>query len=82
VASPAITAPGLTTLSFGAADIAGNREPTRRESVLAGPADDGLTYACAAPTPTFSVPAHGTLAVAGTVTVNAARFPFSTTIGF
>ncbi len=76
-AQPAITTPGLTTLTYAATDAAGNKGASQSESVIVG-----LGFACAGPTPTFSLPQHGTLLVTGTATSNGKSAPFSQSIPF
>lgn len=68
---------GLTTLTFAATDKVGNAEVTRSESIIVG-----RGFACAGPTPTFSLPAHGTLDVAGTATTGSKTSPFSLSRAF
>jgi hypothetical protein len=81
-AQVSITNNGLTTLTYAAKDVAGNQEATKSESILVGRADNTLGFACAAPTPTFTIPTHGSLAVSGTVTTGGITLPFSATITF
>lgn len=81
-AALAVTAAGLTTLRYAAADIAGYQEAAKSLSILVGTAQDGGAFACAAPTPGFTLPAHGTLLVEGTVTVNGTTRPFKTKVRF
>lgn len=81
-ANPSITALGLTTLTFAAKDVAANNEATKSESVVVGTGDDHFRFACAAPTPTFVIPTHGSVVVTGTVTINGTTSPFSKTITF
>ena len=45
-------------------------------------ADDKLPFACAAPTPGFSLPPHGSLVLTGTLTVNGQTKTFSKTVKF
>lgn len=76
---------GLSTLTFAATDVVGNRESTQSQStgvVIIGRGDDGVTFGCAAPTPVFAMPAHGTLVVSGTATGVGFTVPFSKTILF
>jgi hypothetical protein len=80
--TPLISNNGLTTLTFAAKDVAGNQEATKSESILSGRGDDGLAYACAAPTPTFTIPTHGSISATGTVVINGTTYPFSKTVSF
>jgi hypothetical protein len=80
--TPLISNNGLTTLTFAAKDVAGNQEATKSESILAGRGDDGFAYACAAPTPTFTIPTHGSVAASGTVVISGQTYPFSKTISY
>lgn len=76
-----LTAPGRTTLTYAATDVAGNEEAQKSLSVVVGRGDDdGVRFACAAPTPSFALPAHGTLLLAGTITTNGQTVPFSKTV--
>jgi hypothetical protein len=81
-AQPSITANGLTTLTYAAKDVAGNSEATKSESVLVGRADNFIGFACASPTPTFTIPDHGKLVVSGTITSSGITLPFNQTITF
>ncbi len=76
-ARPSITALGVTTLTYAATDVAGNQEATRSESVIVGG-----DLACAGPTPTFSLPRHGTLQLNGTATANGRTYFFNRSISF
>jgi len=78
---PMITATGLTTLTYAALDVAGNREAIKNQSIVVGRGDDGFAYACAA-TPSFAVPLHGMLVVTGAVTANGKTFQFKKSITF
>jgi hypothetical protein len=49
---------------------------------VVGRSDDGITYGCAAPTLTFAMPAHGALAISGTLAVNSVTDPFHKTVTF
>ena len=82
-ASVPISAAGLTTLTYSATDTTGNQEASKSLSMFVGSVDNGKTLlACAAPTPTFALPAHGTLVLTGTVTVNGLTSSFSKTFKF
>jgi hypothetical protein len=78
-ASPSITAPGHTTLSYWSTDVAGNKEDAHSEKVIVASSDDdgGRTFACASPAPTFQVPPHGVLVASGTLTIFGHTFPFT-----
>jgi hypothetical protein len=45
---------GVTTLTYAATDLAGNQEPSRSQSIVVS-----AGFACAGPTPTFSLPSTG-----------------------
>jgi hypothetical protein len=72
-----ITPRGLTTLTYAATDRAANQESTKSESVIVG-----TGFACANPSPAFSMPNHGTLLLNGTATANGKSFPFNQSISF
>jgi hypothetical protein len=62
------------------ADHGGVRE---REPERAGRhRDDRLPFACTAPTPSFSLPAHGSVVFTGTLASDGKRKPFSRTVKF
>jgi hypothetical protein len=75
--SVTLTTPGQTTLTYAATDLAGNQAAPQAETVVVG-----VGFACAGPQASFSVPAHGTLVLTGTATVNGESYPFSRTIPF
>jgi hypothetical protein len=77
-----ITAAGLTTFTYTAADRAGNAATPHSVTVLVGNTADSLLFACAAPTPAFSMPAHGMLVVNGQVTLNGMSVPFQRVVPF
>ncbi len=77
-----ITKTGFTTLTYAAADVAGNNEATKSVTVLAGNSGTGLGFACGAPTPMFTLPSHGSAIVTGTATVGTTSIPFTITIRF
>jgi hypothetical protein len=80
---PTISATGVTTLAYAAVDRVGNQETSHSLKVLAGTVDNGkASFACAAPAPTFALPAHGTLVLTGTATVNGVTAPFSKSLRF
>jgi hypothetical protein len=76
-----ITATGPTILTYGATDKAGNQGPAGSETIFVAALDQsGQPFACAAPTPAFQIPRHGTLIVTGTVTVNGHTSSFTKTV--
>jgi hypothetical protein len=76
-AQVALTASGVSTITYSGADSAGNLSTSSRQTVIVG-----LGFACAAPTPTFTVPAHGILTVTGTAVANGRSYPFNQSITF
>ena len=78
-ASPSITAPGHTTLSYWSTDVAGNKEDAKSESVMIATSDDngGRSFACASPPGPFQMPPHGTLVASGTLTFYGHTYPFT-----
>ena len=68
---------GATTISYSAKDFAGNQEASHQLKVF-----NASPFACM---PTFTatgVPAHGTLAVAGSYTVRTSSGPVTTPFSF
>jgi hypothetical protein len=76
-AQVAISNHGRTTLIFAATDNAGNTDATHSETLIVGHG-----FACATPTPSFSMPDAGTLVLSGTATVGGSSYPFNQTIPF
>ncbi|MBV9543602.1 MAG: hypothetical protein JOY61_04430, partial [Chloroflexi bacterium] len=58
-------------------DVAGNQEHTTSQSTIIG-----AGYACSGPSPSFSMPAHGTLLMTGAAASNGQSYPFSANIPF
>ncbi|MBV9170099.1 MAG: hypothetical protein JOZ81_08455 [Chloroflexi bacterium] len=76
-AEVSITAPGMTTLTASATDVAGNVAPKQSEAVFVASG-----FGCAGPTPGFNLPQHGTVVLTGTATINGQSIPFHDTIHF
>jgi hypothetical protein len=76
-----LTASGTTTVSYSATDFAGNREATHQLMLF-----NSSPVACMPAIIVTSVPAHGTLSVSGSYTVQTSTGPstkaFSFTITF
>jgi len=75
VAQVTITKHGRTVLTDAATDRAGNLEATHSETLIIGHG-----FACATPTPSFSLPDAGTLVLSGTATAGGTSSPFNATI--
>ena len=73
----AISNHGRTALTYAATDVAGNIETTHSETVIVGHG-----FACATPTPSFTLPDAGTLVLSGTATAGGTSYPFNQTIPF
>jgi hypothetical protein len=83
VVLPTVSAAGLTTVVYAATDKVGNQQANRSLGVVVGSVDEGkIAFACAAPTPSFAMPAHGILVLTGTATLNGFTVPFSKTLHF
>lgn len=76
----AVSAAGVTAVAYQATDKAGNVEPTHSQIVLAAPGT--LPFACTAPTPTFTVPTHGSVTVTGTATSGGRSAAFTRTVKY
>jgi len=73
----AISSHGRTALTYATSDVAGNIEATHSETVIVGHG-----FACATPTPSFTVPDAGTLVLSGIATASGTSYPFNQTIPF
>jgi endo-1,4-beta-xylanase len=76
-AQVAISNHGRTALTYAASDVAGNIEATHSETVIVGHG-----FACATPTPSFTLPDAGTLVLSGMATAGGTSYPFNQTIAF
>jgi len=81
-ASQLISAEGFTTMSYAAIDTAGNRESNQSLRIVVGNAEERANWACAGPAPTFAFPAHGSLAIVGSITIKGVKIPIAKTIQY
>jgi hypothetical protein len=72
-----VSSHGRTKVTYTATDVAGNKEAIKSETIIVGRA-----YACATPTPSFTMPDAGTLVINGTATVGGRSRAFRGAIDF